>query len=171
MKKSLLAIAFLTAFFSQIPSEASACGDKFLVKHGTLAKARCMAGLKTGSILIYRDPTSKVAEKALGKDLERTLVNSGNTVVVAESREEFESALAKNDFDVVLTDYAAAQGAERSLKSAGKKARIVPVVEKDNESEVRSAKERFGSVIKDADRTSTKTLIINEVLVEAGNIS
>ena len=57
MRKSLLAATLLAVFFLQIPSDASACGDKFLVRHGTLAKARCMAGLKTGSILIYRDPT------------------------------------------------------------------------------------------------------------------
>lgn len=171
MKRSFLVAAIVATLGFQIPSNASACGDKFLVKHGTLAKARCMAGLKTGSILIYRNPASEAAGKALGKDLERTLVNSGNTVVVVENNDDFESALTKKDFDIVLLDFAAAQGAERSLRTAGKKAKIVPVVEKDNEANIRSAKEHFGSVIKDADRTSTKTLIINEVLMEAGNIS
>jgi hypothetical protein len=171
MKKTGLFVSLVLTLIILVSSAGNACGDKFLVKHGTLTKARCMAGIKMGTILLYRDPNTKAAESALGKDLERTLVNSGNTVRVVETSGDFENALRNEEFDVVVSGYAAAQSAERILKNAGKTATLIPVVEKENESEVHAAKERFGSVIKDTDRTSTKSLIINEVLTKSSKTS
>jgi len=131
-------------------------------------KAQVYVCAKLGAILMYRDPTIKATENALGKDMQRVLSNAGHNVRVVDSRQEFENALKNEVFDVILSGYSACQDAENTLREAGKKAKIVPVVDKENEVELKSARERYGNIINDGDKTSTKVLTVGEVLLEAG---
>lgn len=117
---------------------------------------------------MYRDPNVKATENALGKDMVRSLSNVGHNVRVVDSRQEFESAIKNDVFDVILSGYSACQDAENTLRDAGKKAKIVPVVGKENEAELKAARERYGNIINDGDKTSTKVLTVGEVLLEAG---
>ena len=96
------------------------------------------------------------------------LNRAGHDVRVVENRKEFESAIRNDVFDVILIGYPAADEVEKALNETGKKAKIVPVVDKKNKTGIASARERYGSIIKDRDRTSTKVLTVNAVLSEAG---
>lgn len=150
------------------PSIGKTCGDKFLVKNKNVTKAQCLLSGRPGAILIYQSSNDEATEKALGKSTQRALINIGHEVDVVESQAAFEDALKNESYDVVLAWYAQVDAAEGILRAAGKSAHIVPVVAKANEAEVVSAKARFGSVIKDTERTSTKLLIINETVAATG---
>ena len=164
MKKviGVAAVAVVLAFCSA--PLGFACGQKFLVMNRNVSKAQCFMTAKTGSILIYRHSGGEAAVKALGVDLERTLSAVGHRVKVADSPEALGNAIKGEAFDMILAGYAISPEVEKALSEAGKNAKIVPVVDKENKVEVKTAKERYGSVIKTSDRTSTKVLTVNEVL-------
>ena len=99
--------------------------------------------------------------------MQRALSNAGYNVRVVDSRQEFESAIKSDAFDVILSGYSAAEEVQKALREAGKEAKLLPVVDKENNTEMNFAKERYGNIIKDTDRTSTKVLTVGEVLLEA----
>ena len=165
MKKIICASAVSALFILACANTTLACGLKFLVMNGGVSKAQCFGMAKPGAILIYRNSNDAATEKALGEDFERTLSAVGHTVRVVDSWEGFESAIKSDAFDMVLSGYSATGEMEKALSDAGKMAKIVPVVDKGNKTEVEAAKKRFGKVIKNSDRTSTKVLTVNEVLV------
>ena len=167
MKKIFCCATLCALFVLQRPTASIACGDKFLVKTGIASKVVvCCWAAKPAAILIYRDPNNKAAENALGEDMQRMLTNAGHTVRVVDNQKDFESAIKNEVFDVVVSAFSAAAAAEKTLHDAGKTARIVPVVDKENETEINSAKERYGHIIKDDDRTSSKVLVVTEVLLD-----
>jgi hypothetical protein len=168
MKNIHCCAALCVLFVLESPTISLACGSKFLVKNGTVKKSQCYVTGKPGAILMYLDPNVKATENALGKDMQRKLSNVGHNVRVVESRQEFESAIRNEVFDVILSGYSACQDAENTLRDAGKKAKFVPVVDKENEVELKAARERYGNIINDGDKTSTKVLTVGEVLLEAG---
>ena len=169
MKKILCATGLCVLFVILYTTTSFACGDKFLVKGRHVRKVQCFVMDKPGSILMYRDANIKATEKGLGKKMLSRLSKAGHDVRVVENRKEFESAIRNDVFDVILIGYPAADEVEKALSETGKKAKIVPVVDKKNKTEIASAKERYGNIIKDRDRTSTKVLTVNAVLSEADN--
>ena len=52
---------------------------------------------------------------------------------------------------MILVGYPAAGGVEKGLREAGKKGKIVPIVDSENEEEKNLAKERYGKIIEDDD--------------------
>ena len=161
--------AFLVVLFLFGAPAIFACGNKFLVKNGTMSKAQCLSMSKPGNIRMYRDATIKGTEEILNKDLSRALRSSGNDVKIVENRDEFESALKKDAYDVILVGLSAAVGTEKTLQESGivaaKNAIIIPAVESENAGDVASAKEQFGTLMKDTDRTMTKLLRVGEALI------
>jgi len=167
MKKMLCVTGLCALFVILYATTSFACGNKFLVKGKHMSKIQFFAANKPGSILIYRDANIKATEKGLNKKMQNRLTKAGHLVRVIENREDFETAIKNDVFDVILVGYSATGEVEKALSETGKKAKIVPVVDKKNKTEIRSAKERYGNIIKDRDRTSTKILTVNAVLSEA----
>ena len=167
MKKILCGPALCALVVLLRPAASLACGDKFLVKTGIASKVIvCCWAAKPAAILIYRDPNNKATENALGEEMLRMLTSAGHSVRVVDNQQEFESAIKNDVFDVIVSAYSAADDAEKTLHEAGKKAIIVPVVDKKNETEKNSAEEQYGHIIKDDDRTSSKVLVITELLLD-----
>jgi hypothetical protein len=169
MKKWLCATGLCALFVILYATTSFACGNKFLVKGRHVKKAQCFVMDKPGAILIYRDANIKATQKGLDKKMQSRLSKAGHEVRVVENLEEFESAIKTDAFDVILLGYSAADEVEKALNETGKKAKIVPVVDKKNKTEIASAKQRYGNIIKDRDRTSTKILTVNAVLSAADN--
>ena len=167
MKKILSAVGLCALFVVLYTATSFACGNKFLVKGKHLSKVQFCAVDRPAVILMYRDANIKATEKGLNKKTQSRLSKAGHDVRVVENREEFESAIRNDLFDVILIGYAAADEVEKALNETGKTAKIVPVVDKKNKTEIASARERYGNIIKDRDRTSTKILTVNAVLSQA----
>lgn len=169
MKKIRLFVA-LSALLVFLGSTTSfACGDKFVVRFASVMRARMALMAKPWAILMYYDQNSKATENALGTDMLRALKSAGLNVRTVSSREEFEGAIQNDMFDVILVGYSAAGGVEKALSEAGKKGKIVPIVDAENDNEKNLAKERYGKIIEDNDRMSTKLQMLSEVLQEEDN--
>ena len=167
MKRIFWGVALCALFALLHPATSTACGDKFFVHYASVTKARVRLMAKPWAILMYRDPSIKATENALGKDMLRALKNAGLNIRDVGSRLEFESAINNEVFDVILLAYSATEGVEKTLREAGKNAKILPIVDAENETEQKLAREHYGNIIKDTDRTSTKILILSDVLLEA----
>lgn len=171
MKKIIFAVVLCALFVISSYSTSVACGQKFLVKNRSVSKSQCYATDKHGSILIYSNSGINGEKSALDKNLHRALAGAEHNVSVVETLDEFERAVKNDDFDLILCEYSATEEVEKSLREVENAVRILPVVDNDNEKEKKSAKEKYGTVIKNSDRTSTKILTVNKALraLDAGD--
>lgn len=167
MKKIVFVIVLAGALVLGGLSKGFACGQKYLVKNFAVNKAQCYTAAKPGTILIYKTANDAVTGKAFGKDFERSLAEAGHKVMVVEGAEVLKSTVGSETFDVILSGYPTVEEVEKALQQAGKKAKLVPVVDKSNKAELDAAKGRYGNVIKNTDRTSTKILMLNEMMEKA----
>ena len=168
MKKVFCSFVLCALLVLQYPTASIACGDKFLVRTGGVSKAlACCLAAKPAAILIFRDPNNKATVNALDMQLELMFTKAGHDVRFVDNQREFESVIKNNVFDVILLGYAAAGDAEKILHEVGKKAKIVPVVDNENETEIKSAKAQYGDIIKSDDQTNDKVLVVAEVLLDA----
>src|SRR5262245_5839856 len=106
-----LSTAAVAAFFVLVANGAlDACGDKFLVVGSGAPQG--YAAPNPARILVVRH--GKKAEKSPLDDvrLEGVFSNAGHNVKMVVSPAGVAQALAKNDFDIVLTDIADAKQLE-----------------------------------------------------------
>lgn len=164
MKRIICTVMLCAIFILSSSAISVACGQKFLVKNRGVSKSQCYLTDKPGNILIYSSSGINNNASALNKNLHRALTGAEHNVIVVGTQDEFENAVKNDDFDLILCEYSAIEEVEISLREVENTVRILPAVDNENEKEKKSAKEKYGTVIKNSDRTSTKILTVNKVL-------
>ncbi|HLF13412.1 MAG TPA: hypothetical protein VI932_00800 [Bacteroidota bacterium] len=164
--KQLFVVLFtlISLILTFIPT-SHACGSKFLVKGFKLNKSQSPRIGEASKILIYLAPQTDAVEDALDRDFQYQLNAMGHAVYLVESLEDLNTVLKEDRaIDLVICGLPAIGEAERALHQAGVQAVLMPVVEQDKPEEVTAARAKFGSVIKDSERTLAKVLMVNTML-------
>jgi len=163
MKRLLLAITLVVAV-AAFASSSQACGDKFLVNSKNIQQDGMLSVLNPGSVLMYRNPNSELAQLALNDDLVKDLVEKGYKVTVVTDIEGIEDVAADGHADVIMADYADVASIQIETD---RPLHFLPVVAKDAKDDAKAAKEEFGMVFKSNTRSFTAVLVIDDALRKA----
>jgi hypothetical protein len=155
-----LALAALAALVS---TEASACGDKFLVVGRGVKYTRVRASAHPGSILIYMNPANRMPAAAKQLQLEAGLKQAGHKVQTVGDATGLDSALKAKHFDVVIADVNDSKGLEQELGSSTRTA-VVPVLYQPTAEELAAAEKRYGCALKAPGKSSDYLDVIDAVL-------
>jgi hypothetical protein len=101
------------------------CGDKFLVSSRGTRYQHAPAANASAAILIYASPSSPVPKAIATASVVSTLRRAGYRPYLVETPEDFEKALSRGGWDLVLVGVADADAVSRRVKGNG---RVLPVV-------------------------------------------
>lgn len=118
----------------------AACGDKFLVASRGTRYQRAPDNRRPAAILIF-SPSASFAPGTLGRDqVDGILRRAGYTPAVASTPEEFERALRRGGWDLVVLLAEDARIAARRLPAD---ATVLPVLVNPSEAEWKQARKEF----------------------------
>lgn len=146
MRRLLLPLGIVLVVAGFAVSEASACGDKFLVI-GRGAK-RVQKARHPASVLLYQHPGSSLETATKDMKLEARLREAGHSVDSAATSVPLKEAVGSKRYDFVLVDLADAQAAAQQLEGLAGRPAVVPVTDKATDAALASAKAEYGLVIK-----------------------
>ena len=93
-----------------------ACGDKFLVSRGGTRFQRAAVARKPASILIYTNPASELAKVLADIPVDATLTKAGYRPTTVATSDEFDKALSRGGWDLVLVGMADASAVSKRLQ-------------------------------------------------------
>ena len=129
-------------------ADAQACGDKFLVVGRGVRYSRAHAAAHPTSILIYKNPASRISAAAKDAQLESNLKQAGYKVQSVENAAGLQSALKSARYDLVLADIADSPGLEKDVASEPSRPLVVPVLYEPSSAELAAAKKEYGCAMK-----------------------
>ena len=93
-----------------------ACGDKFLVSRGGTRFQRAAVARKPASILIYTNPASELPKVLASIPVDATLTKAGYRPTTVATSDEFDKALSRGGWDLVLVGVADAPAVSKRLR-------------------------------------------------------
>ena len=140
-----------------------ACGDKFLVSSRGTRFQRAAVAREPATILIYTN-TAPELPKALGSiPVDATLAKAGYRPTTVSTTDEFEKALSRGGWDLVLVGMADAQAVSQRLRGDVVPV-VLPVVLNSTPSELRETKKLYPVVLKAPAKSQSFLLAIDEAL-------
>lgn len=133
-------IATLTAGSADL----GACGDKFL-RMGRSARFRRYAAAHPAAILIYK-PVNSTPDGI--EELKALLTRAGHRPVAVDRATSVSRALAAAQYDLVIADYADADGIKTALQSAASKPEFLPILYKPSKAVEAEAEKQYACLIK-----------------------
>ena len=127
MRRILFSLALAVALLVQSPMPADACGDKLLVL-GRGVRFQSRHTPRAVSVLLYLPAATRGVGPLSDPKLESSLTEAGHKVRSVTSKEELNEALRSSQYDVVLTDLAAASDLQRALTADATNPVVVPAV-------------------------------------------
>jgi hypothetical protein len=122
-----------------------ACGDKFLVVSRGTRYQRAPISRTPAAILIYRNPASDLPIALAGVLLDETLRKAGYRPTVVITSADYEEALSRGGWDLVLVGIADAPSASRRVQS---NSGVLPVVVNPTAAELQQTKKLYPVVLK-----------------------
>ena len=147
-------------------SEATACGDKFIVGPAGARVEQSTIASTPARILIYRDVSSDTTSALRDPDLIAALKDAGHTPVTADGVQGLNSAVRGASFDLVLVDYASAQKVRDEIKTASSQPRVVPVLDRTSRRYLSEAKKQFNVVMNVPATVSSVLNTINKAMTQ-----
>jgi hypothetical protein len=123
-----------------------ACGDKFLVSSRGTRFQRAAVAREPASILIYTNPASELPKMLASIPVDATLTKAGYRPTTVATSDEFEKALSRGGWDLVLVGMADAQGVSKRLRGDHVPA-VLPVVFNPTTSELKETKKLYPVVL------------------------
>jgi hypothetical protein len=142
-----------------------ACGDKYLVVSRGTRFERPVAVRQPAAILVYANPDSQLPKALANVRVEATLEKVGYRSTSVESQAEFETALARGGWDLVLVDAASGQSVKEHLR-AGDAPVVLPVLYKPTAPQLAQAKHQFQRVLKSPTKSQSFLDAIDDALAE-----
>ena len=140
-----------------------ACGDKFLVSSRGTRFQRAAVARAPASILIYANPTSELPKLFAGVAVDATLTKAGYRPTTVATSDEFEKALSRGGWDLVLVGMADAQAVSKRLRGEPVPA-VLPVVFNPTSSELNESKKLYPVVLKAPAKSQSFLSAIDEAL-------
>jgi len=140
-------------------SNLKGCGDKFLVTSRATRYQRARAGRESASILIYVNPAD-TAKAFAGDSLDEALRKAGHRPTVVITAEQFQSALGRGGWDLVI----AGIGDARALAVAPRNFGVLPVIVSPSANEWNQTRKQFFVVLRGPAKSPAVLEAIDEVL-------
>lgn len=156
------ALALLLISGTGICGDLLACGDKFLVVGRSTRFQRASVPRPPAAILVYADPASNLPAALANVPIEATLSKAGYRPTTVSSAEEFDRAMRRGGWDLVLVDVAESRGLNGRVPGDNAPA-VLPVVYNPTGTEWKQARRQYPSVL----RTPTKTQAFLDTVDEA----
>ncbi len=145
MRRLVLVVGF-ALIVAAAATDASACGDKFLVI-GRGAK-RVQKARHPAAILLYQRPGSALPAATKEMKLEMRLREAGHSVDSVTADVPLEEAASSKHYDFVFVDLADAPDAARQLDGVARRPAVVPVADKTTDAALAKGKAEYGLVVK-----------------------
>ena len=164
MRMRLVAAGILCLASASAHVHLLACGDKFLVVSRGTRFERAPAARQHAGILVYANPASRLSE-AIGRlSVEATLRRAGYKPVSVATADEFDGALRRGGWDLVLVDLADAPAAAARAENQGAPV-VLPVALGATRDALARARRQYAKVIDSPTRGQTFVAAIDDVLV------
>jgi hypothetical protein len=162
MTKSLILTGLLIASGVATGGDLIACGDKFLiVSRGTRFQR---ASMRTpASILVYADPASNLPKALANVSVDATLRKAGYKPTTVTSAAEFDAALVRGGWDLVLVDVMQSQVVSNRVRGAAAPM-VLPVVYSGGGTGLAQARKQFPLVLKSPTKSQGFLDTIDEAL-------
>jgi hypothetical protein len=128
-------------------SHLLACGDKFLVVSRGTRYERPATARQSAAILVYASPNSGLFKAFANLRVEATLQKVGYRSTSVGTAADFDLALARGKWDLVLVDVTDGQSTRDRLRGAAA-AIVLPVLYKPTGAELAQAKHQFERALK-----------------------
>jgi len=115
MKKRICAACLVLLIVHTSANLLLACGDKFLVSSRGTRYQKAPIKREPHTILIWANPTSELPKGLSGVPVDETLRKVGYRPTTVTTAAEFDSALNRGDWDVVIVGAADAQAVSNRL--------------------------------------------------------
>lgn len=136
----------LAVTISLLPSaDLNACGDKYLRLAARLGPA--YVAEQPAAVLIYMPAGSAVPDVARRLGLQELLRRHGHRVQAVDREIDLERALARNRYDIVIADGAAAATLTPILLRGAGRPTLVPVFDKQSHGQMRKAQKTLPCLI------------------------
>ena len=140
-----------------------ACGDKFLVSSRGTRFQRAAVAREPASILIYTNPASELPKLLAGVAVDATLTKAGYRPTTVTTSDEFERALSRGGWDLVLVGITDAQAVSKRLRGEPVPA-VLPVVFNPTSSALNESKKLYPVVLKAPAKSQSFLSAIDEAL-------
>ena len=157
LRRSLAAVIIVASVF---PAAVLACGDKFLVASRGTRYQRAPVARGSASILIYDSPTSELSKGLAGIAVDATLRKVGYQPTIVETPDEFDRALARGGWNLVLVGNADAQAVAQRVKNLG----VLPVAYKPTHDQLKQAKKMFPVVLQGPTKSDDLVAAVDDAL-------
>lgn len=163
MKRLALAAVLIAAAISTT-ADLSACGDKFLIVGRGTRFQRAAAARITATILVYANPATNMTKALANVPVESVLRKAGYKPTVVTSNTEFETAINRGGWDLVVLDLAEGPQWISRLQDAGAPA-VLPVAYNPSGAEVANARKQFARVLKSPTKSQPFLDAVDEALL------
>ena len=121
------------------PSVALACGDKLVVLGGGVRFERVFQSRNPGKVIVFANPATKLGTANKEFNLGHALTHAGHTVQVVETRADLERLIVETHPDLVVMDWADAEGMRADLAARGDAPAILSVLYRPTAAELAAA--------------------------------
>jgi hypothetical protein len=164
MKKLLFLFALATVALITVSTNASACGDKFLVVGRGLRYERAYAAEHPGSILIYRN--RNYDDPKAGSDLENALKKAGHKVQSVDDVTTLGAILKSTKFDLVVINLSDAPMLEEQIISSAFKPAVLPVIYNKTGTELAAAGKQYDCILKASGKNTDALKVVDSAMDE-----
>ena len=148
MTTRLVALALLVLLAGLAVTEPlSACGEKFLMRSRGTRFQRAAPARSAAAILIYANPALNLPKALANVPVDATLRKVGYRPTTVTSRQEFDSALGRGGWDLVLVDVADSGSVMKPVSNSNAPI-VLPVVFNATSAELAAAKKQHPRILK-----------------------
>jgi hypothetical protein len=143
--------------------DVSACGDKFLIVGRGTRFQRASVARMSAAILVYANPATNMTKALANVPVESVLRKAGYKPTVVTSNNEFESALGRGGWDLVVVDLAEGPQVIGRMRAADGPA-VLPVAYNPSSNDLANARKQFTRVLKSPTKSQPFLDAIDEAL-------
>ena len=125
----------------------SACGEKFLMRSRGTRFQRAAPARTSASILIYANPGLNLPKALANVPVDATLRKAGYRPTTVTSQQEFDSAMGRGGWDLVLVDVADSHSVINRAPNSSAPI-ILPVVFNGTSAELAAVKKQYQHILK-----------------------
>jgi len=169
MRRTLVAVGLVVAGLATFRADVDACGDKSLAAGGVRMQ-RALAARYPASIVIYAQPSSRLATAARELKLQQTLQQVGHKYREVTTVSELEAALGTGQFNIVMADFSDLADVQQRLESSRSRPAVVGVAYKLSKTEAAEAAKQSRFLIKAPGRAVQYLSTIADAVRSKGSI-
>jgi hypothetical protein len=162
MKKRICAACLVLLIGHTSANLLLACGDKFLVSSRGTRYQKAPIKREPHTILIWANPTSELPKGLSGVPVDETLRKVGYRPTTVTTAAEFDSALNRGDWDVVIVGAADAQAVSNRLQKNS--AIVLPVAVNLTDSQMKQVRMTYNVVLRGPVKRDSFLNAVDEVL-------